>query len=61
MVLPHNTSNMKQELYAMKLGEKIKFDIWDVWRVPGGWIFALDAGTSAITTFVPFNSEFQLI
>ena len=50
---------MNNELYTMKLGEKIKFDIWDVWRVPGGWLFALDTGADSLSQFVPFNNEFQ--
>jgi len=44
----------------MELGAKIKFDdYWDVWRVPGGWIFAMDTGDKIMSQFVPFNNEFM--
>ena len=49
-----------QELYKMKLGERIKYSIFDIWRVPGGWMFAIDGGDIGVTsTFVPFNNEFM--
>lgn len=48
-----------KKLYKMKPGERIKFDIvWDVWRIPGGWLFAI-GGDGMICTFIPYNNEFQ--
>lgn len=27
------------KINEMQVGEKIQYDIWTVWRVPGGWIY----------------------
>lgn len=43
----------EHKLFKMNLGDRIKLDIWEVWRVPGGWIFANDSGPSTMCTFVP--------
>jgi hypothetical protein len=46
---------MKEELNKMEIGDRIKFDVWDVWRMPTGWVMAIDAGAGlGITSvFVP--------
>jgi hypothetical protein len=42
------------QLNEMKIGEKIKLDIWDVWRMPTGWVMAIDGGVAFSTSvFVP--------
>lgn len=44
-----------ENIYKMKLGERFKHDIFDIWRVPGGWIFGIDGGENGITTtFIPY-------
>lgn len=49
---------MKEDLYTMKCGDRIKYSIWDVFKVPGGWIYSCDGGTSMFGVFIPFNKEF---
>ena len=49
--------NKEQELYNMKIGDKIGLDVFDVWRVPNGWIFGIDMGETATIQFVPSDNE----
>ena len=47
-------------IYKMKLGERFHKDLFDIWRVPGGWLFGIDGGdTGAVLEFVPFDNEFM--
>lgn len=48
---------IEKELRSMQVGERMKFDIWDVWKVPGGWLFSMGTGESYHGTFV---SDVQL-
>ncbi len=45
-----------EKLYTMKLGELISVGVWEVTRVPGGWIFIL-TGSTASPVFVPFSDK----
>ena len=47
------------ELYSMKLGERLQHNYLDYFRVPGGWVVSLVAYQSPAVTFVPFDNEFQ--
>lgn len=40
-------------LYNMLLGDCLQIGIWDVWRVPNGWIYT---NKVAGTVFVPLDS-----
>ncbi len=56
-------ANMKEELYAMKIGgERIRTPdgIWDIWRVPGGWIYGNAGMNHAGGVFVPFFREYEV-
>lgn len=45
-----------QKIYDMRLGDRVKYDLFDIWRVPSGWIFGCDGGESGIThIFVPYE------
>ena len=47
-----------ENLLTMKIGDRIKFDVWDIWRVPGGWIFGCDGGESGmVSIFVPYDTN----
>ena len=61
-----------QDIYGMKLHERIVFPNFTVDRVPGGWLYtsliehtyASHSGRqtgsiSATTTFVPYSEEFR--
>lgn len=38
----------------MTEGDKLMFDVWTVWRIPGGWLYAVDTGTNGVASqFVP--------
>ena len=47
-----------RKLYNMKLHDCITEGVYEIKRVPGGWLYIETRGAS--TTFVPFNNEFQL-
>jgi hypothetical protein len=42
-----------KQLHEMKVGDRIKMDVWDVWRVPTGWVMAIDGGVGMTSVFVP--------
>lgn len=47
-------------LYDMKFGDRARLNSFDVWRIPGGWLFSIRekmAGNSLV--FVPFDNEFM--
>ena len=45
---------MHAQLTNMEVGDRIKLDMWDVWRMPTGWVMAIDKPGGAITSvFVP--------
>ena len=51
---------MKNNIYRMELGERVKCDeVLDAWRVPGGWIFATGHQGTTFGVFVPWNGEFM--
>jgi hypothetical protein len=50
-------SDKAKIIYSMSFGEKRKLDNWDVYRVPGGWIFTDTQGGFA--EFVPYSEEFK--
>lgn len=33
----------------------MKYSVFDIWRVPSGWIFGCDAAGAISFTFVPFE------
>lgn len=47
----------------MKTGDRIKLDIWDIWRMPTGWVMAVDSGSNMTSVFVPdiLNVEAKMI
>lgn len=54
-----------EKLYGLRLHEGMYLEVpyCHVLRVPGGWVYnTLDnAGKTTVSTFVPFNNEFQPI
>ncbi len=61
-----------QDIYGMKLHDRIVFQNFTVDRVPGGWLYTFiiehtypshsgrETGSiSATTTFVPYSEEFR--
>jgi hypothetical protein len=46
---------MNEELQQMEVGDRIRMDVWDVWRMPTGWVITIDGtDVSAMTSvFVP--------
>ncbi len=61
-----------QDIYAMKLHDRIVFQNYTIDRVPGGWLYTSviehtypshsgrETGSiSATTTFVPYSEEFK--
>lgn len=47
-----------EELYNMKLHDTIDTGVYDILRVPGGWLYTLFGDKTTTTTFIPFNNEF---
>jgi hypothetical protein len=52
-----------EQLNNMKTGDRIKLDIWDIWRMPTGWVMAVDSGSNMTSVFVPdiLNVEAKMI
>lgn len=51
-------------LYNMKEGSVLNTGLYEILRVPGGWIYSRfeetgTGGYSISSCFVPFNNEFQ--
>jgi len=47
--------SMYKKLLEMKIGDCSRSDdgVWDIWRVPGGWIYANGAMAAPCAVFVP--------
>lgn len=46
--------NVARKLYSLTLHEEMKDGGWDIWRVPGGWIYGAARGY----VFVPYDNSF---
>lgn len=52
-------SEKLKELYGMEPLDRITYSIFDVWRVPGGWLFGCDGGEGRgmVLEFVPYSKN----
>lgn len=54
-----------KNIYSLRLHERFSFDVFEVVRVPGGWVYTTwesDGGSGALprtSVFVPYNAEFE--
>lgn len=48
--------DIKKVIYELDLFEEVNYAGYYITRVPGGWIFSTNRGS---TCFVPFNNEFM--
>ena len=51
--------NIRERLYNLKLFEVIRQSNFNVYRVPGGWIFYMYGNSSITSRFVPYSDEFK--
>jgi len=40
-------------LIEMKVGDYMRLNCWDVWRMPTGWVMAMERGEHMTSVFVP--------
>lgn len=48
-----------KSIYELAFSESEYFGIYEVTRVPGGWIFLQYGGLGKAAVFVPYNNEFD--
>ena len=51
--------SMEERLYNLKLFEGICQPNFNVYRVPGGWLFYIHGNSSLTSRFVPYSDEFK--